>query len=86
MKRFLAFYKVDNSLGYERHTFDDIYDKPDKILERLVELPDDEFRIYDLNTNLNRTGKFLDISDLVEDYNDEELDGGWWSVLLEYSE
>lgn len=84
MKRSLAFYKVDNSLGYERHTFDDIYDDPCRIQEMLFKLPNDECRIYDLNTNLKRAGMFLDLSDLIEDYNDEELDGGWWSVLLEY--
>ena len=84
MKRSLAFYKVDNSLGYERHTFDDIYDDPNRILKMLYNLPDDECRISDLSTNLHRTGMFLDLSDLIEDYNDEELDGGWWSVLLEY--
>lgn len=84
MKRFLAFYKVDNSLGYERHTFDSLYDEPSKIREMLDKLPDEECRIYDLNTNTFRSGMFLDLSDLIEDYNDEELDGGWWSVLLEY--
>lgn len=84
MKRSLAFYKVDNSLGYERHTFDDIYDDPYRIQEMLFKLPNDECRIYDLSTNLNGAGMFLDLSDLIDDYNDEELDGGWWSVLLEF--
>ena len=84
MKRFLAFYKVDNSLDYERHSFDGLCDEPDKVRNMLLELPDEECRIYDLNVNKHRTGMFLDLSDLIEDYNDEELDGGWWSVLLEY--
>lgn len=84
MKRFLAFYSVDNSLGYERHTFDGLYDKPTKISKMLAKLPEDERKVYDLNANTHRTGLFPDLSDLIEDYNDEELDGGWWSVLLEY--
>ena len=74
MAKFLIFYKVDNSKGYGRHTFDNIYDNERKIVEMLNELNDDEFKIYNLST---------DMGFFVEDYNDEELDGGWWSFAFE---
>lgn len=71
----LAFYSVDNSQGYDRHSFDDIYDKPDEIKNRLAKLNDDEIRVYDMENH-------YDVRDLVEDYNDELLDGGWWVINL----
>lgn len=71
----LAFYKVGNSLEYERHTFDEMYDNPKKIKEMLSKLSDDELKIYDL-------GNASDASIFQDDYNDEELDGGWWCVLI----
>jgi hypothetical protein len=72
----LAFYKVDNSLGYERHTFDDIYDKPERIKEKLFMLNDDELRCYDMSTPETA-------DELVEDYNDEIIDGsGWWCIVI----
>lgn len=76
----LAFYKVDNSCNYERHTFDNLYDKPQTILEMLSKLKDDEYRAYD-TTTATRT-RNVDLEDFVEDYNDEELDGGWWCVVI----
>lgn len=72
----LAFYRVGNSQKYDRHTFDNYYDKPDVIKEMLAKLNDDEFRIYDMNA------PSPNLPDFVEDYNDEELDGGWWVVAL----
>ena len=72
----LAFYKVINSMGYERHTFDDICDKPERIKEKLFMLNDDELRCYDMSTPLAAY-------ELAEDYNDEILDGGeWWCVII----
>ena len=71
----LAFYKVDNSLGYERHSFDDIYDKPQEIKDMLCGLPDDELRVYDMDNS-------YDVDDLKEDYNDEILDNGWWCIVI----
>ena len=71
----LAFYKVDNSKNYERHTFDVFCDRPRVIKEMLSELSDDELRIYDLDNN-------FDSDYLQEDYNDEILNGGWWCVVI----
>jgi hypothetical protein len=71
----LAFYEVGNSLGYERHTFDEMYDNPKKIKEMLSKLPDNERKMYDLKDD-------SDASIFQDDYNDEELDGGWWCVLI----
>lgn len=70
----IAFYKVDNSKNYERHTFDMWVDRPQVINEMLSELNDGEFRCYD-------TDNKIDMSILVDDYNDEEFDGGWWCVI-----
>ena len=71
----LAFYRVDNSKEYERHTFDYIADEPKKILEMLSKLDDEELRIYDMDDK-------YDVYDFEVDYNDEILDGGWWCVVI----
>lgn len=71
----LAFYKVDNSKNYERHTFDYLYDKPEVIKKMLSELNDDELHCYDMDNNVDR-------SIFEDDYNDEVLDGGWWCVVI----
>jgi hypothetical protein len=76
----IAFYKVNNSKDYERHTFDGICNQPEKIEEMLNELPDDEVRIYDIKVGYDTRMPSLD--DFVEDYNNEILDGGWWTVII----
>lgn len=76
----LAFYKVDNSMNYERHTFDNLYDKPDEIIGMLEKLTADEWRTYDMNRA--DAQRWPDAQDFEEDYNDELLDGGWWCVVL----
>lgn len=81
MKIAIAFYRVDNSLGYDRNEFDAVYDKPDEIMRMLRLLPEEEWRYYDLS-KANGNDMVMDAEDLVNDYNDELLDGGWWSVLL----
>ena len=69
----LAFYRVDNHKGFERHTFDDIYNNPKLIVRMLLSLNDGEYHIY----------YFPEDADILqEDYNDEVLDGGWWMVPL----
>lgn len=75
MAKFLVFYKVDNSQNYDRHTFDYIYDDGEKIGKMLGKLNDDELKCYNLSCD--------DLWYFVEDYNDEELDGGWWSFVYE---
>lgn len=77
----LAFYAVYNRLDYDRHTFDSIYDKPEEILEKLKMLPEAEYRIYDLSTTSTNTKNYT-LGDFVEDYNNEMLDGGWWTIAI----
>ena len=77
----LAFYKVNNSKGYERHTFDNIYDQPNKIQKMLDELQYDEVKIYDISKASYSTRE-PSLLDFVEDYNNEELDNGWWTVII----
>lgn len=71
----LAFYKVDNSKNYERHTFDVFFDRPQIIKDMLSELSDEELRMYDMDNN-------IDMSIFQDDYNDEELDGDWWCIVI----
>lgn len=72
----LAFYKVDNSKRYMRNTFDYHYDNPKKILAMLDELDAEEWRLYDMSS-------LASLYELTENYNDEELDGGWWCVVIQ---
>ena len=81
MKIAIAFYWVDNSMNYGRNEFDAVYDKPDEIMRMLRLLPEEEWRYYDLS-KATGTDMTMDAADLVNDYNDELLGGGWWSVLL----
>ena len=76
---YLAFYKVDNNKGYGRHAFD-CFDA-EETLSALQELEEDEWHLYDLSTDSYST-RTLSLADLQEDYNDEELDGGYWCVVL----
>lgn len=71
----LAFYRVNNSQNYGRHTFNGIYDKPEKIKEMLSKLSDEELRMYDMDNKYDK-------KDFEDDYNDEVLDGGWWLWIL----
>ena len=71
----LAFYKVSNSKNYGRHTFDYWHHKPEVIKQMLSELSDEELRMYDMDND-------DDTDFFQEDYNDEELDGSWWCVLI----
>lgn len=75
--RYAVFYPVNNNKGYDRHTFD--YYTDDKIIaEMLREV--DNLKVYNLDCT-NRS-KEVCLYDLVEDYNDEELDGGYWMIVL----
>lgn len=71
----LVFYKVNNSQGYDRNTFDYIYDKPNKIKKMLEKLSDEELRMYDMDNKYDKIA-------FEDDYNDEVLDGGWWLWIL----
>lgn len=77
MRKYLVFYPVDNELKFERHTFDAMTDE--EAWNELQKL--EGARVYDM-TRSDRNGQMLDMGDFVEDYNDEELDGGWWSIVL----
>lgn len=81
---FLFFYKVDNDREFTRDFFDGM--QPEKAAEILTDLNDEEGGVvfYDLD-NSHPNGRFRNMQDFVEDYNDEELDGGYWSLLLDIS-
>ena len=81
----LAFYKVNNSLAYGRHEFDKFYDQPELIVEKLNKLPEDEVKFYDTDHFGYGNVPSPNLADFVEDYNDEELDGGWWVIAINNS-
>lgn len=78
----IAFYKVDNSLNYERHEFDQFCDQPQEVLDMLQRLPEDEVKFYDAD-QYSWQSKEPSLADFEEDYNDEELDGGWWCIVIQ---
>lgn len=75
----IAFYKVDNSLNYGRHEFDT--NRPETIIEKLQRLPEGEVKFYDAD-KYSWQSRTLSLVDFEEDYNDEELDGGWWCIII----
>ena len=76
----LAFYKVDNSKKYERHTFDNY--RPETIKEMLDELDDDEVHFFDTEHYGWGAEPSPNLADFEEMYNDEELDEGWWCIVI----
>ena len=77
----IAFYKVDNSLNYGRHEFDQFCDQPQEVLDMLQRLPEDEVKFYDAD-KYNWQSETPSLADFENDYNDEELDGGWWCIII----
>lgn len=78
MKQYLAFYKVDNHKEYDRHSFDNM--SREEIIDCLTSLYDEEVRFYELTVGVNTP--YASLSHFINDYNNEELDGGWWSILI----
>ena len=76
----LAFYAVTNSMNYERDSFN--LDTPDVILEKLSKLPENEVRIYDLSCYGYDKKPAPNLADFEEDYNNEDFDGGWWTIVI----
>lgn len=75
MKRFLVFWPVENPNEIGRHDFEGMADT-----EIWKALPNNS-RVYDLD-KADGHGKCPDMENFTEDYNDEELDGGWWSTVV----
>lgn len=81
----IAFYKVNNSLNYGRHEFDQFCDQPQEVLDMLQRLPEDEVKFYNAD-QYSWQSKEPTLADFETDYNDEELDNGWWCVVLKKPE
>lgn len=75
----IAFYKVDNSLNYGRYEFD--CNRPETIIEKLQRLPESEVKFYNAD-QYSWQSREPSLVDFETDYNDEELDGGWWCIVL----
>ena len=76
----LAFYRVDNNLGYGRHTFDDMSN--DEIIEKLSKLDECDLRIYKADCYGYGAVPAPNLADFEYDFNNEELDGGWWCIVI----
>lgn len=74
----LGFYKVGNSQGYGRHTFDNMYDKPEEIERMLQPLlnDDDEAAIINLDDCES-------VELFAEEHNDDVYNGYWCVVIRE---
>lgn len=83
MLLFIAFFPVDNSLEYLGSDFNGLTEK--EIIDKLRELKrsGDQVRFYNLS-NYDYSCPFLSIANLVEDYNAEELDGGWFCAKFKW--
>ena len=71
----LAFYKVGNSLGFDRHSFDDM--SAEQIERHLQPLLNDNNEAAIVNLDDEESVEFF-----TEEYNDEIYDLGWWCVLI----
>lgn len=74
---YAIFYPVDNNKGYDRHSFDLYTD--DKIISQMLSEVEG-VKAYNLESR-NRS-KEVGLFDLEEDYNNEELDGGYWMKIV----
>ena len=77
----IAFYKVNNSNGFCPDSFKSLSEN--EIVEKIMQLPDDEFRLYDTMHYGYGAIPSPNMADFENDYNDEEIDGGWWCVMLQ---
>lgn len=71
----LAFYKVGNSLGFDRHSFDDM--SAEQIEQHLQPLLNDDNEAAIVNLDDEESVEFF-----TEEFNDEIYDLGWWCVLI----
>lgn len=83
MITFIAFFPVDNSLEYCGSDFNGLPEK--EIINKLRDLKrsGEQVRFYNLSNN-DYSSSFLNIANLVEDYNAEELDGGWFCTKFKW--
>ena len=91
----LAFYSVEtDDFGFERHTFDDMLDEEAFEMLYKARIEDAEnwnnrIHFYDVESfdGENANGFFdqygiFDSTQMQEDFNDEELDNGYWMKIL----
>ena len=83
MIQFIAFFPVDNSLEYCGSDFDGLNEKDIIFKLRELKRSGDQVRFYNLS-NYDYSCTFPTIANLVEDYNAEELDGGWFCTKFKW--
>lgn len=82
---FLFFYPVDNEREFDRHFFDGM--EAEEAAKILLDLKNEGECVpfYDLD-NTHPNGRFLNMEDFVENYNDQDIDGeGFWSIIIDIS-
>ena len=77
----LVFYAVNNSKNYYRHSFD-CDDSVEVTLDKLRKLKYEEWRMYDMEHYGYGQRPYPNAADFEHDYNNEDLDGGWWVIVL----
>ena len=83
----LAFYPVDNDLGWDRNPDQLACLEQDVAFKKMWEERDGlGARFYHMDTKdygdpFGQHG-IMNADDFEENYNDEELDGGWWSIVF----
>lgn len=86
MLHFIAFFPVDNELEIGRGEINALCDNKEIVeLIKKLQNSNEYVSIY----NLSETGcntLLPSIIDLVNDYNDEELDGGMWSINFDWED
>ena len=80
MKRLLIFIPVNNEQGLDRTELGKLTDQ-----EVWAKLPENAM-VYNLDKNMAPQDKYPGMLNFAEVYNDEVLDGGWWSTVLELPE
>ena len=83
MKKYLLFYRVNNSKGYGRHEFDMYSNDFNKCMDMLGELQKGEWCLY--HTDKESELEFLTypLYEFCEDFNDSMFENTtWWSVVI----
>lgn len=77
---YIIFYKVHNTFGYNRNTFNGM--SGDEVFNAISKLYEDEYHIFENTFGWN--GNYPNLSDLQEMYNDEEFDNSaWWCIVVQ---
>jgi len=82
MKKYLLFYKVNNSKQYGRHEFDLCYDDFDACMEKLEKLGSDEWSMFHTE-EFGRLDFTRPLGEFMEEFNDSVFENcAYWCAVL----